>query len=167
MKLNLTSVSIFVFMLTIFSFASADDSIGAKAAENSIKPTIEHMLIYAIQDEYLARTEYAYIIKTFETGRPFTNIIRSEKMHIKMLKPLFEKYGYDIPLDTSADHIPFPVTLRSAFETGVQAEIDNIAMYEKFLKMEIPTDIKDTFVRLKNASQNHLRAFKNGLSKFN
>ncbi len=84
-----------------------------------------------------------------------------------MLNPLFTKYGYNIPLDTSVDHIPFPGTLKSAFETGVQAEIDNIAMYEKFLKMEIPTDIKDTFVRLKNASQNHLRAIKNGLSKFN
>jgi hypothetical protein len=57
--------------------------------------------------------------------------------------------------------------LKSAFETGVEAEIDNIKMYEKFLTAKLPDDIRDTFERLKKASGNHLRAFQRGLSRYN
>jgi hypothetical protein len=141
--------------------------IGAKAAEETEKPTLEQMLTYAIQDEYLARAEYDYIIKTFDVGRPFTNIIRSEETHISMLEPLFEKYGYKLPSDDVDGLIPHPENVRMALETGVQAEIDNIAMYAKFLELDLPEDIRAIFEQLKNASQNHLNAFRRNLSKYN
>jgi hypothetical protein len=49
----------------------------------------------------------------------------------------------------------------------VQAEIDNIAMYESFLEKELPADVAGLFAELKRASENHLRAFQNNLSRYN
>ena len=58
-----------------------------------------------------------------------------------------------------------PSTLAESFETGVAAEINNIAMYEKFLLQELPQEVRDVFERLMNASKNHLKAFERGLER--
>jgi len=162
--------SIVVFLLfailSIFCNSYASDFYGAKGAQQSSELTLEQMLVYAIQDEYLARAEYEYIINQYGSIRPFSNIIKSEETHINMLIPLFAQYGFQLPEDKAKDHILVPKDLKHAFETGVQAEIDNIAMYERFLTKQIPDDVKSVFQRLKNASENHLRAFRNGLSRF-
>jgi len=88
----------------------ASDEIGAKAAKANPDPSIEEMLNYAIQDEYLARAEYYEVMDRFGNVRPFSQIVKSEETHVKMLVPLFE--------------------------------------------------------RLKSASENHLRAFEKGLSRY-
>ena len=38
-------------------------------------------------------------------------------------------------------------------------------MYEEFLKQDIPQDIKDTFIALRDASKNHLNAFEKNSNK--
>jgi hypothetical protein len=123
------------------------------------------MLTYAIQDEYLARAEYRFIINKYGAVRPFSNIIQAEEQHINMLVPLFTTYGFAVPEDNADEHIVVPKDLKEALETGVQAEIDNIGMYETFLNKSLPDDVRDVFERLKNASGNHLQAFKNALSR--
>ena len=119
---------------------------------------------YAIQDEYRARAKYELIIEEMDCGRPFTNIIKSEETHIALFKPLFEVRGVPVPGDDGAEHIVLPESIGAALEIGVQAEIANIAMYEKFLGQNLPEDLEEVFLRLKNASENHLRAFKNAAS---
>jgi len=126
---------------------------------------IEQMLTYAIQDEYLARSEYEYIINEMNATTPFTNIIKAEQSHIELLVPLFETYGFQLPEDTSKDHILVPSSLTVAYETGVQAEIDNIAMYDKFLSLDLPDDIREVFITLRDGSKNHLAAFERKLSR--
>ena len=79
---------------------------------------------------------------------------------------MFDKYGYSLPKDTSSLHVALPADLKSSFETGVQAEIDNIAMYESFLAEDLPADVRDLFERLKEASENHLRACRNNLRRY-
>jgi hypothetical protein len=166
MKTKILFIALSIFFIHFGVYAD-NDFIGAKAAAMKSNPSIEEMLIYAIQDEYLARAEYELIIDRFGPARPFTNIIKSEETHISMLEPLFDKYDYQLPSDISKEHITIPQSLKSAFETGVEAEIDNIKMYEKFLTAKLPDDIRDTFERLKKASGNHLRAFQRGLSRYN
>ena len=80
---------------------------------------------------------------------------------------LLEKYDFAVPKDTADRYVVLPEDLKASFQTGVQAEIDNIAMYESFLKEELPADIRDLFERLKGASENHLRAFRNNLNRYN
>lgn len=161
-------VPIIILSLLLLAGASvySAEMFGAKGAEQTSDPTIQQMLTYAIQDEYLALAEYELIIEKYGSMRPFSNIINSEKTHIGMLIPLFESYGFPIPENTAKEHTVLPKDLKESFATGVQAEIENIAMYERFLKKELPDDVKTVFQRLKDASGNHLRAFKNGLSRY-
>lgn len=143
----------------------SDPGFGAAGSFDNPDLDLEQMLVYAIQDEYLARAEYEYLINELNAGNPFVNIIKAEEKHISMLIPLFEAYGFDVPEDTSTDHIISVESITSALETGVQAEIDNIAMYEQFLEGDLPEDVRDIFVELRDASKNHLEAFKRKLSR--
>ncbi|HKL41939.1 MAG TPA: DUF2202 domain-containing protein [Clostridia bacterium] len=145
--------------------ALASDNYGALGAKQDEDYTLEEMLIYAIQDEYLARAEYELIMNEFGEQRPFSNIIRSEEYHIELLKPLFEKYNVSIPEDNSREYVVLPEDIKAALKTGVKAEVENIAMYEKFLEENIPDDIANVFEELKRGSENHLRAFENGLER--
>ncbi|MFC1534280.1 DUF2202 domain-containing protein [Thermodesulfobacteriota bacterium] len=154
------------FLLLAAANVYSTELFGAKGAEQASDPSLEQMLIYAIQDEYLAHAEYEFIMGKYGSIRPFSNIIRAEETHIDMLKPLFEKYGFQVPENTAKEHIVVPKDLKEAFEIGIQAEIDNIGMYEKLLKKSLPDDVKSVFQRLKDASGNHLRAFKNGLKRY-
>ncbi|MBN2558140.1 MAG: hypothetical protein JXB33_05225 [Clostridia bacterium] len=143
----------------------ADPGYGSSGSFSNTDISLEQMLIYAIQDEYFARSEYDYIINELGAGTPFTNIIKSEETHISMLTPLFEAYSYDFPADTSAVHLVFPSSITEALETCVEAEIDNIAMYEKFLESDLPDDVAAIFIELRDASKNHLDAFQRKLSR--
>lgn len=127
--------------------------------------TIEEMLTYAIQDEYSAKTEYEYIIVNFEVTKPFTNIIEAEKSHIEMLLPIFDTYAIAIPIDYSTDHIIEVSNITETFVAGVEAEIINIAMYNMFLEYDLPKDIEDVFIALRDASMKHLDAFERNLEK--
>jgi len=145
----------------ISAFASEDDY-GAAGASYGDEFTLEEMLDYAIEDEYLAKAEYEKIMETYGEQRPFSNIIEAEKTHVELLLPLFEAYGIDVPLDTASEHTMIPDSVEEALEVGVQAEIDNIAMYEKFLAGDLPDDVREVFEDLKKASESHLTAFQRG-----
>ncbi len=136
---------------------------GAITALEKDELTIEQMLSYAIQDEYLARQEYELIMEEYGEQAPFSNIIKAEETHIELLKDIYDEYGYDMPQDTAIEYAVVPSSLEVAFDVGVQAEIDNIAMYEKFLESELPDDIRDVFIELRDASENHLAAFERGV----
>ena len=143
----------------------ADLTWGASAALSSETLTLEQMLLYAIQDEYSAQAEYDYIINDFEVTKPFTNIILAEGKHIEMLFPLFDTYELVVPENTAVDHLIEIESVYEAFETGVYAEIINIAMYNEFLEYELPEDIEAVFISLRDASMNHLNAFEKNLAK--
>lgn len=139
--------------------------IGAKAAKADPSLTLQEMLVYAIQDEYLAKAKYELILEKFGNQTPFSNIIKAEATHIAALKPLFTKYKVTIPPDNVKGSLSVPKTLKEALQAGVQGEIDNIEMYKRFIQQDIPADVKLVFSRLRNASTNHLKAFQKGLSK--
>lgn len=151
-----------ILMLSSLTFASY----GHTGAEKDNNVTVQKMIKYAIEDEIFAKTEYEKIMKTFNIDRPFSNIKRAEETHMEMLKPLIEKYNVNYEKLEEKDLV-IPETLKETFEIGVQAEIDNIAMYEKFLKDEsLPADVREVFTYLRDGSKNHLRAFERQLSKY-
>ncbi len=144
---------------------SSLEGYGAKGAFADKDLTINDMLTYAVQDEYLAHGEYLAIVEKFGNQRPYTNIIRSEETHLSLLEEVYRAYDMDFPADNSASHVVIPATLLEAAQTGVQAEIDNIAMYEMFLSYELPANVHDTFTVLMNASESHLKAFQNQVER--
>ena len=132
---------------------------GAAGAAADKDLTVEKMLVYAIQDEYLAHGEYEYVLSKFGDQRPFNNIVEAEVQHIADLKILFGNYKLAVPADMSKDHIIPAASMDEALKIGVRAEIDNIAMYKSFLNKDLPEDVKSTFNFLMNGSENHLEAF--------
>jgi hypothetical protein len=150
----------------LVSFAESAD-FGAMGADGKSGLTIDQMLTYAIQDEYLARAEYELITEEYGSIPPFSNIMAAEERHVEWVTELLDKYGYVVPKDTAHRYVALPEDLKSSFQTGVQAEIDNIGMYESFLREDLPDDVRDLFERLKRSSENHLRAFRNNLNRYN
>ena len=138
---------------------------GAKGALADKTLTIHDMLMYAVQDEYLAHGEYVAIIDKFGSQRPYTNIISAEETHLAYLKEVYLAYGLDFPADASKEHIVIPTDLLEAAKTGVQAEIDNIAMYELFLTYDLPENVFEVFSALKSGSESHLAAFQKQVDK--
>jgi hypothetical protein len=159
-KLNkfvlLLVLTIAILATSATAFAADFGAAGVEAEKNY---TIEQMLSYAMQDEYLALAEYTKITEVFGAQRPLTNIMRAETTHIALLKPLFEKYNVAIPQNTAGSYVVVPDSLASALKAGVDAEFSNIEMYEQFLKQSLPDDVKSVFTSLMNASQKHLNAF--------
>jgi hypothetical protein len=138
---------------------SALTGYGSQGALSDKAPDVPKMLTYALQDEYLARAQYESIIKALGNVQPFSNIIRAESMHISELQPLFAPYGASLPEDESQKYITSPADLTEAAKTGVQAEESNIAMYELFLRQQLPSDVRAVFEMLKNASERHKTSF--------
>lgn len=136
---------------------------GSEGALDDDNLSLADMLTYAIQDEYLARAEYELIMSQYGSIRPFTNIMKAEETHIEALLPLFTEYGVGAPADEGADHAASVASLTEAYQAGVNAEINNIAMYETFLDQDLPDDVRTVFESLMHASENHLRAFQNQL----
>ncbi|WNF24740.1 DUF2202 domain-containing protein [Mesobacillus jeotgali] len=171
MKLKLMSVVAFMFLFISFSGpAQAQTELpadfGAKGALKDNSITFDEALVYAIQDEYLAQARYDAVIGKFGNIRPFSNIKAAEQQHISALVALFQKYNKPIPEDNAKQYVTAPGTLKEAFNDGVQAEIDNIAMYDKLKTIPaLPEDAKMVFTQLGNASKNHLRAFQRGAGR--
>ncbi len=105
---------------------AADSNFGAQGAEGKKGLSLEQMLVYAIQDEYLARAEYEAIMARHGNLRPFSNIIRAEEQHIAWLKEVFAKYALTVPADSAKGRVTVPAALKEALETGVQADDDAI-----------------------------------------
>lgn len=146
--------------------ALGETAFGAAALSEGKTYTVDEMLTYAIQDEFLAQAEYKVIMDAYGVQRPFVNIIKAEGTHIQRLLPLFAAHNVAVPQDTALEHTVKPDTLQAAYEAGVTAEVHNIAMYEAFLKQDnLPDDVRAVFEALMRASQNHLRAFEQNATK--
>jgi len=166
---------ILALLATAASSYAAGPGYGASAATAAIKSgqafTIVDMLRWAVEDEYLARGEYAAIMKKFGVMRPYSNIMDAEDQHLAWLKDEYAARGLAFPADGSASSVVVPADLKAAAQAGVDAEISNIDMYKAFLarpELSRPENasVKDLFERLMRASENHLRAFRTQLSKY-
>ena len=147
-------------LLSASGLAMANEpTLGSAAAFADPSYTLEEMLEYAIQDEYAAQAEYQAIQDEFGTVRIYSNIMKAEAKHIEALLPLLETYEITVPADTASEHVVIPADLATSYDIGVEAEVKNIAMYEAFLKEDLPEDVRFVFENLKNASESHLAAF--------
>jgi len=160
---SLLAAGLLVTGITTGATAFAATDAGATAALSASSYTVEEILVYAMEDEYLAQAEYNAIMNAFGTQKPFSNIVKSEATHISLLEPLFEEYNVAIPVKDWASLVTVPDTLEAAYAAGVNAEEMNIAMYESFLKESLPDDVKAVLEKLVQSSERHLAAFQRRL----
>jgi hypothetical protein len=122
--------------------------------------TLAQVLNEALLDEYKARDTYRKIIDTFGAVRPFVNIVEAEQRHIDSLLALYEKYELPLPAIPDPDQIDIPDNLLKACQMGVDAEIENLTMYDRLIQTTDLPDVIEVLKRLQAASRdNHLPAF--------
>jgi hypothetical protein len=125
----------------------------------------QQAMIEAINDEYHARAFYNAVIDKFGEIRPFSNIVHAEARHAERLSQLFNQYGLPIPEDSFAGKVEAPDTIQEACQMGVEAEIANVQMYDKFLNFVQEQDLKAVFTRLQEVSETrHKVAFERCLN---
>lgn len=151
--------------LTVDDAPQSITGYGAIGALDDTDLSLLDMLTYAVQDEYLARGEYLAIMEEYGDSNPYKNIAAAEEKHLSLLKGVYDSYELVFPDDTSSEHIVVPDSLLEAAETGVNAEIDNIAMYKLFLTYNLPDDVEEVFTALRDASESHLMAFQKQVEK--
>ena len=98
--------------------------------------------------------------------RPFVNIVEAEDRHARALLALFARFGVEPPPDTWSERVAAPRTLLEARRAGVDAEIENEAMYERLLRRTNDPAVVAVMRRLQRASQErHLPAFRRCLER--
>jgi hypothetical protein len=111
--------------------------------------------------EYQAFAAYSAVLEKYGAVQPYASIRGAEARHVNMLQMLLGRYGVPVPENTYLSKVTLPADLVSIAKQEVQAEIDNVAMYEKLLpKVSSYPDITRVFLNLQAASRNnHLPAF--------
>jgi|GEM_PF-1124544 len=154
------AIGAFAFMQTTpldANAATIDYGAGAALADESL--TVEEMLTYAIQDEYLALATYDVVIESFGEVKVFVNLQAAETKHVEELQTLIVTYGVTPVENEAFAYVAVPESLAAAYDALVAAENDNIAMYDAFLGSEgLPDDVAATFTALRAASVRHLAA---------
>jgi rubrerythrin len=122
--------------------------------------TLKDRLTLALLDEYKSRATYAKILEKFGPVRPFINIHEAEGRHVEALLRLFESYQIEVPVDHWPCHITVPPTLKEACQQAVEAEQDNMTMYDRILAETSEPDVRRVLQNLQSASRDrHLPAF--------
>lgn len=151
--------------MSLATLTAASAQYGAAAVKENQTYTLVQMLTYALEDEYLANARYTIDIEKFGNVRPFSRIADAEKRHIAIIKPLMAKYNVPVPEDRGASFVTAPESLTAAVKAGVDAESNNMRMYDIFLKQQLPDDVKLVFTLLRNAAEHHLQAFERNLAR--
>lgn len=140
----------------------------------SLGEDVQKALVIAVEDEFRAQAFYGAIQLKFGEQRPFSNLQRAEGQHAAMLKSVMERYGLQAPKNGFARkegelitewtmRLEVPKSVASAGKLAYKLEVENVEMYDKFLKLEMPKDVRQVFLNVRRASeQNHMRA----LSRF-
>lgn len=111
--------------------------------------------------EYQAFAAYSAVLEKFGALQPYASIRAAEARHVSMLQMLLGRYGVTVPENTYLGKVTLPADLVSIAKQEAQAEIDNVAMYERLLtKVSSYPDITRVFLNLQAVSRNnHLPAF--------
>lgn len=124
------------------------------------------MILEALNDEYKARAFYRLVITMFGPVRPFINIVRAEETHAQALDVLCAKYEIPLPADEWGRTLQPPASVLEACQAGVEGEIENMALDDRFLKETDSPDIRALFQRLQARSREaHLPAFRRCMAR--
>lgn len=163
-RLSLLALSLFVAGgCDDGSVAAAPSAPSPTATSSTVVMTfsVNDAVIVALQDEYHAEAIYRRILIDFGNVNPFANIIRAEQMHASSLAALLRTRGLAVPVsEWNADNVPRFGSVREACGAAAKAEIDNVAVYDRYMNEDLPTDVRRVFENNRAASlNNHLPAF--------
>ena len=155
---NFIKIALSILLVTSM-FACKDEEVAPTTLTNDVKLALNE----AIQDEYKAMLFYQKTIDKFGQVMPYVNIVNAEVKHQESLAKLFQAYGLDVPTSQWKDEeITTFSSVQASCANCYQAEIDNIALYDEFLSLDLPEDVRKVFENNRAASlEKHLPAFAN------
>jgi len=124
--------------------------------------TLQAMLEETLQDEYHAENIYQRVLNDFGASTlPFANIVRAERTHAASITALLANRSWTVPASAwSTRNVPAFGSVQEACAAAATAEEANVALYDKYLKLSLPTDVQRVFQNNRRASfENHLPAF--------
>ena len=118
-------------------------------------------LYAALADERRSRALYQAVLDRHGRVMPFANIVNAEVMHARHVADLMTARGIEIPPDTQAfEASGMPDSVAACCEMAMQAEIDNVALYDRWLTRVDDRAVREVFTHLRWMSQErHLPAF--------
>lgn len=120
----------------------------------------------ALEDERKAEATYAAVLAKFGEVRPFSNIIDAERRHSSAIERQMARLGFPIPPNNWEGRAPVPASLAEACREAVQAEVENIALYDRLLPTIADSTVRQVLENLQAASRdNHLPAFRRCLAR--
>lgn len=115
----------------------------------------------ALDDEQRAWAIYNQVLRDFGEVAPFVHIREAEARHQQALEALFHLHGLPVPENPWPGRVPRYASLEEACLAGVQAEVDNAALYDRLLVSTSRPEILAVYRNLQEASQQrHLEAFR-------
>ncbi|MGB5078285.1 MAG: DUF2202 domain-containing protein, partial [Sphingorhabdus sp.] len=120
--------------------------------ENQELTTILHD---ALDDERKAEATYAAVIDRFGPVRPFINIIEAEGRHSAAIERQMQRLGLDIPANRWEKNADAPASLAAACEFAIQAEMENIALYDRLIPSISDITVRKVLQNLQDASRNN------------
>jgi len=127
---------------------------------------LKDRLTEALEDEYKARATYRKVIEKFGSVRPFVNIVEAEERHVAALLSLFGHYGIPAPEDHWPERVSVPDTVEQACCHAIEAEKENMAMYDRLLAATVEPGVRRVLENLQAASRDrHLPAFERCLQR--
>ena len=118
-------------------------------------------LLDALDDEHKAHATYSQVIADFGEVAPFANILESERRHIAALTELMRRYEVPVPANPWPGKVTRYGSVAHACADAVDAELENIAIYDGLLDTIDRSAIREVFQDLRQASQErHLPAFR-------
>jgi hypothetical protein len=148
--------------------ASLDD-----IAADSVSVDETNGLLYMREEEKLARNVYFALYDKWNL-RPFSNITRSEQMHMNAILLLLTRYSLQDPVDVNGAGVFKNEILQNLYNTlivegnksvvdalkvGATIEEVDIVDLQKHLRETDNQDITFVYDNLMRGSRNHLRAF--------
>jgi hypothetical protein len=87
--------------------------------------------------------------------------VNAEERHSASIARLYSNRGLSAPQSLwNVGNVPRFTSIQKACAAAVQAEMANIEMYDRYLAMELPRDVRLVFQNNRRASlQSHLPAF--------
>lgn len=138
----------------------AAGSVGAgdtSALSQEVVAAMEHTL----QDEYHAESIYRGVLADFGYQRPFANVVDAEVRHSDSIVRLYGNHGLAAPESQwTVGNVPHFGSVPEACAAAASAELENVALYDAHMALDLPQDVRNVFENNRAASlDRHLPAF--------
>jgi len=151
-------IPVLAFLAVALGACGSDDSVAPTAPLSTAAATA---LETALNDEYHAEAIYLRVLADFGNVMPFFNVVVAEQRHSASLRAVYERRGLVSPANRwDLGTVPTFASVPAACAAAVDAEVSNIALYDRVLALDLPTDLRTVFANNRAASaNNHQPAF--------